>query len=110
MACISLICYISGFTFDMSTCSCITEEASEASHLVTDKRVERSDTNNKNEKKFGEMIIMVALAGIASVFFIIIISLLHSIKTLRRSIISIKEDEPSEKMCSEQSLLPTQNE
>jgi hypothetical protein len=81
----------------MSTCSCITEEASEASHLVTDKRVERSDRNNENEKKFWEMIIMVALVGIASVFFIIIISLLHSIKTLRRSIRSIKKMNPVKK-------------
>jgi beta-lactamase regulating signal transducer with metallopeptidase domain len=108
----ALIVYYTGFTFDMSTCSCITEEASEASHLVTDERVERSDTNHRNEKKFGEMIIMVALAGIATVFFIIIVSLLHSIKTLRRSIRSNREDElckSNGNICSEQSLLTTQN-
>ena len=106
----ALIVYVTGFTFDKSTCSCITKEASEASHLVTDKRVERSETNDRDEKKFGEMIIMVALAGIASVSFIIIISLLHSIKTLRRSIRSNREDKlckSNENICSEQSILTT---
>ena len=109
---IALIVYVTGFTFDMSTCSCITKEASEASHLVTDERVERSDTNHRNEKKFGEMIIMVALAGIATVFFIIIISLLHSMKTLRSSIRSNREDKlckSNGSICTEQSLLTTQN-
>ena len=94
----------------MSTCSCITEEASETANRVTDERVERSDTHYRNEMKFGEMIIMVALAGVATVFFIIIISLLHSIKTLRRSIRNIRKGKCSENICSEQSLLQTQNE
>ena len=108
----ALIVFVTGFTFDMSTCSCITKEASKASHLVTDERVERSDTNHRNEKKFEEMIIMVALAGIATVFFIIIVSLLHSIKTLKKSIRSNREDKlckSNENICSEQSLLATHN-
>ena len=83
---------MSGFTFDLSTCSCIPEEENDITKLKTDERVERSDTLARDDKKYMEMIIIAALAGISTVFFIIIISLLNSISTLRRTIRSIRED------------------
>eukprot|EP00092_Neocalanus_flemingeri_P012560 GFUD01013538.1.p1 GENE.GFUD01013538.1~~GFUD01013538.1.p1 ORF type:complete len:231 (+),score=70.19 GFUD01013538.1:354-1046(+) len=78
-----------GFSFDSSTCSCILKEANDIKLLVTDERVVRSDTVADDDKKYAELIIMAALAGIATVFFIIIISLLSSIQGLRRKIKSI---------------------
>ena len=75
--------------------------------MVTDERVERSDTSDRNGYDHGEMVIIVALSGVVTVFFVIIISLLHSVKTLRRSIRSIRADKMHTKD-SEQSLLITQ--
>ena len=92
----------------MATCSCITETAQNISNSVTDERVERSDIFDRKENRFGEMIIIVALTGISTVFFLIIISLLQSIKTLRRSIRCMKMCtlyKDSEEIAREQSLL-----
>ena len=72
--------------------------------MVTDERVERSDTNDRNGYDHGEMVIIVALSGVVTVFFVIIISLLHSVKALRRSIRSIRQDKVRTKD-SEQPLL-----
>jgi len=81
-----------GLKFDIGTCSCTAEVATNILNIATDEseRVERSGTANIVEERFGEMIIMVTLAGIAMVFFIIIINLLHIIKTLKGTITSFK--------------------
>eukprot|EP00092_Neocalanus_flemingeri_P023164 GFUD01025117.1.p1 GENE.GFUD01025117.1~~GFUD01025117.1.p1 ORF type:complete len:295 (+),score=80.04 GFUD01025117.1:173-1057(+) len=76
-----------GYTFDYSsTCSCIPEDTNDIIKIVTDERVERSDTLTAEDNKYIEMVIIAALAGIATVFFIIIVSLLHSVKALKRTI------------------------
>ena len=109
--CEKILIPISGFTFDLSTCSCIPKEENDIANLVTDERVERSDTFAGEDDKHAEMIIIAALAGIATVFFIIIISLLNSIKTLRSTIRSIKThtvDQDSEDHSRNQSLLTRQ--
>jgi len=80
-----------GLQFSMSTCSCTTEDDDNISDNITDNRVERSGVAHKHEDTFGELAVIVALASVATVFFIIILSLLHSINTLKTSIRNIKE-------------------
>jgi len=104
----------SGFIFDFtSTCTCIPEEENDITKLVTDERVVRSEMFATGDKKNVEVIIIAALGGISTVFFIIIISLLNSINTLRRGIRSIRQhgdtlDKASAQLYSEQLLLTTQ--
>jgi len=104
-----------GFTFDLiSTCTCIPEEENNITKLVTDERVVRSESFATDDKKNIELIIIAALGGISTVFFILIISLLNSIKTLRRRIRSVRNheetlDKDSLELYSEQCLLTAQN-
>ena len=67
----------------------MSEVQNNISDFVTDNRIERSGTAAANHEHFAEILIIVTLAGLATVFFIIIIILLNNIKTLRRSIINI---------------------
>jgi len=78
-----------GLVFNPATCSCVAEMLNNISDPVTDNRIERSDRFFTNERNFAEVLIIVTLAGLTTVFFIIIISLLHNIRTLRRSIKNI---------------------
>jgi len=82
-----------GLKFSMSTCSCNAEDdENNIPENATDNRVERSGTPQKHEDTFGELTVIVALASVATVFFILILSLLHSIKNLKTSIRNIREN------------------
>ena len=104
-----------GFTYDFtSTCTCIPEEENHITKLVTDERVVRSESFDTDDKKNIELIIISALGGISTVFFMIIISLINSINILRRKLRSIRQngntlDNESAELYSEQCLLTSQN-
>ena len=66
------------------------------SDIVTDNRIQRSDTFAANNENFAEILIIVTLAGLATVFFLIIIILLNNIKALRSSINAIKDSRSRE--------------
>jgi hypothetical protein len=74
--------------FDSSTCSCVPEHSADITKSVTDERVERSD----DAVQHVEIIITVALGGIVTVFFVIIINLLSSVRTLRITVRSLREE------------------
>ena len=100
-----MIEYFSGFIFDYSsTCSCVPEDIKNS---VTDARVERSDGATADHVQHVEIIIIAALAGIVTVFFVIIINLLSSVKTLRSKVRSLREElvRDTSYLSSEQSLL-----
>jgi len=91
-----------GFKFDHQvTCACIPEldetAAKNKENSVNEERVERSHNNNPrgSDKIFEvskttgistEIIVIVALSGLCTVFFLIIITLLGNIRNLRRRI------------------------
>merc|ERR1719483_253358 len=104
-----------GFTYDFtSTCTCIPEEENHITKLLTDERVVRSESFDTDDKKNIELIIISALGGISTVFFMIIISLINSINILRRKLRSTRQngntlDNESAELYSEQCLLTSQN-
>ena len=87
-----LVSDIAGLKFDLSTCSCESETASSISNnSVAEHRVERSGVTQSTGQRFGQLTVIVALSAVATVFFILIISLLHSINSLKTSIRNMKE-------------------
>jgi hypothetical protein len=74
---------------------------------VTDVRVERSDAATADHVQPVEIIIIAALGGIVTVFFVIIINLLSSVRTLRSKVVSLTEEvvKDTSYLSSEQSLL-----
>ena len=88
-----IVVLIAGLKFSMSTCSCNAEDdENNIPENATDNRVERSGAPQKHEDTFGELTVIVALASVATVFFILILSLLHSINNLKTSIRNIREN------------------
>jgi len=80
-----------GFKFDFeSTCSCVPEYSVELSNIVNDQRVVRSDLFDNVQNI--EMIIITCLGIIVTIFFIIIINLLNGVRTLRRTVNSLKQE------------------
>jgi len=80
-----------GFEFDFkSTCACVPKDDSKGSDAEGE-RVARSQGVNQavHSPKNVEVIIIVSLAGIASVFFVIILTLLKNIRQLRDTIKSM---------------------
>jgi len=95
-----------GFIFDYtSTCSCVPEHAKDISNIVTEARVERSEAGHNFQHV--EMIIIIALGMVVSVFFIVIINLLSSVRTLRSTVTRLREELGGNTpfISSEQSLL-----
>ena len=81
-----------GFIFDYSsTCSCIPEHGIEISNIATEARVERSNSYD-NDGPSIEIIVVTALGCIVTVFFAIIISLFKTVRKLRTTVNSLKED------------------
>jgi len=79
-----------GFEFDFkSTCACVPKDDSKG--LDEGERVERSQEVNQalHNPKNVEVIIILSLAGIASVFFLIILTLLKNIRQLRETVKSM---------------------
>jgi len=80
-----------GFEFDFkSTCACVPKDDSKGSEEEGE-RVERSQEVNQalHNPKHVEVIIILSLAGIASVFFVIILTLLKNIRQLRDTVKSM---------------------
>lgn len=78
-----------GFEFDHnSTCACVPKETLEGRQQ--EERVARSQQQERptsdHKPKNAEVFIIVGLAGIATVFFLIILSLLRNIKHLRETV------------------------
>jgi hypothetical protein len=78
---------------------------------LTDARVERSDAAISDHVKHVEMIIIAALGGIVSVFFVIIIKLLRSVRSLKSTVRSLREEivRDTSYLSSEQSLINNKN-
>ena len=74
---------------------------------MTEARFERSDAATDDHVKHIEMIIIAALGGIITVFFVIIINLLSSVKTLRRAVRILRQEivRDNSYLSSEQSLI-----
>ena len=82
-----------GLIFDYSrTCSCIPEHGIEISNIATEARVERSNLYNDEDSPSIEIIIVTALCFIVIVFFAIIISLFKTVRNLRTTVNTLKED------------------
>merc|ERR1712156_861434 len=80
-----------GFEFDFkSTCACVPIDNSEDSE-EDGERVARSEGvgHELREQKDVELVIIASLAGIASVFFVIILTLLKTIRQLRDTVKSM---------------------
>jgi len=82
-----------GLTFDMATCSCISQEEAGLSNIIPDERFARSENVFNSNARTAEIVIISTLAGVATVFLLIILSLLQTIRNLRNSIKSIKRRE-----------------
>ena len=83
----------SGLSYDLSTCSCVANVSSDISNDVDDNRVARRGTLSPDDPRLAEMIVIVTLAGVAIVFFLIIVNLVITVKNLRRSISVIQSKE-----------------
>lgn len=79
-----------GLSFDIATCSCINQEETDTSNIISDERFARSEDAVINYERTAELIIISTLSGVATVFFMIIISLLNTIRNLRHSIRNIR--------------------
>merc|ERR1712156_501593 len=80
-----------GFEFDFkSTCACVPKDDSKDSE-EDGERVARSEgvSQEPRKQKDVELVIIVSLAGITSVFFVIILSLLKNIRQLRDTVKSL---------------------
>ena len=100
--------FVLGFTFDYSsTCSCVAEYSGDITNSATDARVERSDASTADHVQHIEIIIIAAFGGIITVFFVIIISLLSSVRTLRSTVRSLGEKliQDTSYLSSKQSLI-----
>ena len=63
--------FVLGFTFDYSsTCSCVAEYSGDITNSATDARVERSDAATADHVQHVEIIIIAALGGIVTVFYV----------------------------------------
>ena len=80
-----------GFTFDYSsTCSCVPEISQEISNIVSEARVERSETSDDAQKI--ETVIMAVLGILLIVFFTMILGLLKTVNNLRSRVYALRED------------------
>merc|ERR1711915_234352 len=79
-----------GLSFDIATCSCINQEETDTSNFISDERFARSEDAVINYERTAELIIISTLSGVAIVCFMIIISLLNTIRNLRHSIRNIR--------------------